>query len=210
MRRSAREVRMGKERRAAGRERSDKGGKSEDRREKALGRLDTKRGDKPAGKFAAKPAGKFGAKGRSEDEGDDRRPRPARWHEPHGECLDGARARPTRDGKSASLPPARRPKACSRNHLRRMKPAATSCDMRMPKASGSAPTPRAKKKVAVDAATVRAAKRVLVIVVDAAESLLATVPFRDRPREDGDRRAVQRASATVRLAVTSPLATGRS
>lgn len=82
-----------------GRERSDKGGKSEDRREKALGRLDTKRGDKPAGKFGAKPAGKFGAKGRNEDEGDDRRPRQPAGTSRTANVWMAPGARPTRDGK---------------------------------------------------------------------------------------------------------------
>jgi len=82
-----------------GRERSDKGGTSEDRREKALGRLDTKRGDKPAGKFGAKPAGKFGAKGRNEDEGDDRRPRQPAGTSRTANVWMAPGARPTRDGK---------------------------------------------------------------------------------------------------------------
>lgn len=79
--------------------RFEKSGKSEDRREKALGRLDTKRGDKPAGKFGSKPAGKFGAKGRSEDEGDDRRPRQAAGTSRTANVWMAPGARPTRDGK---------------------------------------------------------------------------------------------------------------
>ncbi|MGI8394918.1 pseudouridine synthase [Agrobacterium deltaense] len=79
--------------------RFEKSGKSEDRREKALGRLDAKRGDKPAGKFGSKPAGKFGAKGRSEDEGDDRRPRQAAGTSRTANVWMAPGARPTRDGK---------------------------------------------------------------------------------------------------------------
>ncbi|CAN7179086.1 pseudouridine synthase [Agrobacterium tumefaciens] len=79
--------------------RFEKSGKSEDRREKALGRLDTKRGDKPAGKFGSKPAGKFAAKGRSEDEGDDRRPRQAAGTSRTANVWMAPGARPTRDGK---------------------------------------------------------------------------------------------------------------
>ncbi len=79
--------------------RFEKSGKSEDRREKALGRLDTKRGDKPAGKFGSKPAGKFGAKGRGEDEGDDRRPRQAAGTSRTANVWMAPGARPTRDGK---------------------------------------------------------------------------------------------------------------
>ncbi|MCZ7907886.1 pseudouridine synthase [Agrobacterium leguminum] len=82
-----------------GKPRFEKSGKSEDRREKALGRLDTKRGDKPAGKFGSKPAGKFGAKGRSEDEGDDRRPRQAAGTSRTANVWMAPGARPTRDGK---------------------------------------------------------------------------------------------------------------
>ncbi|MCZ7931955.1 pseudouridine synthase [Agrobacterium leguminum] len=82
-----------------GKSRFEKSGKSEDRREKALGRLDTKRGDKPAGKFGSKPAGKFGAKGRSEDEGDDRRPRQAAGTSRTANVWMAPGARPTRDGK---------------------------------------------------------------------------------------------------------------
>ena len=79
--------------------RFEKSGKSEDRREKALGRLDAKRGDKPAGKFGSKPAGKFGAKGRSEDEGEDRRPRQAAGTSRTANVWMAPGARPTRDGK---------------------------------------------------------------------------------------------------------------
>ncbi|MDH0617060.1 MULTISPECIES: pseudouridine synthase [unclassified Agrobacterium] len=82
-----------------GKPRFEKGGKPEDRREKALGRLDTKRGDKPAGKFGSKPAGKFGAKGRSEDEGDDRRPRQPAGTSRTANVWMAPGARPTRDGK---------------------------------------------------------------------------------------------------------------
>ncbi|NTE80528.1 pseudouridine synthase [Agrobacterium tumefaciens] len=82
-----------------GKPRFEKSGKSEDRREKALGRLDTKRGDKPAGKFGSKPAGKFGAKGRSEDEGEDRRPRQAAGTSRTANVWMAPGARPTRDGK---------------------------------------------------------------------------------------------------------------
>ncbi|MFK3777986.1 pseudouridine synthase [Agrobacterium sp. NPDC089420] len=82
-----------------GKPRFEKGGKSEDRREKALGRLDTKRGDKPAGKFGSKPAGKFGAKGRSEDDGDDRRPRPPAGTSRTANVWMAPGAKPTRDGK---------------------------------------------------------------------------------------------------------------
>ncbi|NTA36174.1 pseudouridine synthase [Agrobacterium salinitolerans] len=82
-----------------GKPRFEKSGKSEDRREKALGRLDTKRGDKPAGKFGSKPAGKFAAKGRSEDEGDDRRPRQPAGTSRTANVWMAPGARPTRDGK---------------------------------------------------------------------------------------------------------------
>ncbi|AVH40791.1 pseudouridine synthase [Agrobacterium tumefaciens] len=82
-----------------GKPRFEKSSKSEDRREKALGRLDTKRGDKPAGKFGSKPAGKFGAKGRGEDEGDDRRPRQAAGTSRTANVWMAPGARPTRDGK---------------------------------------------------------------------------------------------------------------
>lgn len=83
-----------------GKPRFDKAaGKPEDRREKALGRLDTKRGDKPAGKFGSKPAGKFGAKGRSEDDGDDRRPRQPAGTSRTANVWMAPGARPTRDGK---------------------------------------------------------------------------------------------------------------
>nr|WP_295985988.1 pseudouridine synthase [uncultured Agrobacterium sp.] len=82
-----------------GKPRFEKGGKPEDRREKALGRLDTKRGDKPAGKFGSKPAGKFGAKGRSEDDGDDRRPRQPAGTSRTANVWMAPGARPTRDGK---------------------------------------------------------------------------------------------------------------
>ncbi|MCZ7925923.1 pseudouridine synthase [Agrobacterium pusense] len=82
-----------------GKPRFEKGGKSEDRREKALGRLDTKRGDKPAGKFGSKPAGKFGAKGRTEDEGDDRRPRQPAGTSRTANVWMAPGAKPTRDGK---------------------------------------------------------------------------------------------------------------
>ncbi|MDH7799986.1 MULTISPECIES: pseudouridine synthase [unclassified Rhizobium] len=75
-------------------------GKPEDRREKALGRLDTKRGDKPAGKFGGKPAGKFGAKGRGEDEGEERRPaRPPIGTSRTANVWMAPGAKPTRDGK---------------------------------------------------------------------------------------------------------------
>jgi 23S rRNA pseudouridine2605 synthase len=74
-------------------------GKPEDRREKALGRLDTKRSDKPAGKFGAKPAGKFGGKGRNDDEGDDRRPRPPAGTSRTANVWMAPGAKPTRDGK---------------------------------------------------------------------------------------------------------------
>ncbi len=75
-------------------------GKPEDRREKALGRLDTKRGDKPAGKFGSKPAGKFGAKGRSEDDGEERRsPRQPAGTNRTANVWMAPGARPTRDGK---------------------------------------------------------------------------------------------------------------
>ncbi|MGV2049466.1 pseudouridine synthase [Agrobacterium sp. 22-209-1] len=82
-----------------GKPRFEKSGKSEDRREKALGRLDTKRGDKPAGKFGSKPAGKFAAKGRSADEGDDRRPRQPAGTSRTANVWMAPGARPTRDGK---------------------------------------------------------------------------------------------------------------
>ena len=75
-------------------------GKPEDRREKALGRLDTRRGDKPAGKFGSKPAGKFGAKGRSEDDGEERRsPRQPAGTNRTANVWMAPGARPTRDGK---------------------------------------------------------------------------------------------------------------
>ncbi|WCK02583.1 pseudouridine synthase [Agrobacterium tumefaciens] len=74
-------------------------GKPEDRREKALGRLDTKRGDKPAGKFGAKPAGKFGGKGRNDEEGDDRRPRQPIGTSRTANVWMAPGAKPTRDGK---------------------------------------------------------------------------------------------------------------
>ncbi|MFK0209013.1 pseudouridine synthase [Agrobacterium sp. NPDC090283] len=74
-------------------------GKPEDRREKALGRLDTKRGDKPAGKFGAKPAGKFGGKGRNDEEGDDRRPRQPAGTSRTANVWMAPGAKPTRDGK---------------------------------------------------------------------------------------------------------------
>ena len=84
-----------------GRPRFDKAaGKPEDRREKALGRLDTKRGDKPAGKFGAKPAGKFGGKGRSEDDGEERRsPRQPAGTNRTANVWMAPGAKPTRDGK---------------------------------------------------------------------------------------------------------------
>ncbi|CUX32219.1 MULTISPECIES: pseudouridine synthase [Rhizobium/Agrobacterium group] len=84
-----------------GRPRFDKAaGKPEDRREKALGRLDTKRGDKPAGKFGAKPAGKFGGKGRSEDDGEERRsPRQPVGTNRTANVWMAPGAKPTRDGK---------------------------------------------------------------------------------------------------------------
>lgn len=74
-------------------------GKPEDRREKALGRLDTKRGDKPAGKFGSKPAGKFGGKGRNDEEGDDRRPRQPAGTSRTANVWMAPGAKPTRDGK---------------------------------------------------------------------------------------------------------------
>lgn len=75
-------------------------GKPEDRREKALGRLDTKRGDKPAGKFGAKPAGKFAGKGRKEDDGEERRsPRQPAGTSRTANVWMAPGARPTRDGK---------------------------------------------------------------------------------------------------------------
>ncbi|AHK00552.1 ribosomal large subunit pseudouridine synthase B [Agrobacterium tumefaciens LBA4213 (Ach5)] len=113
-------------------------GKPEDRREKALGRLDTKRGDKPAGKFGGKPAGKFGAKTRGEEDGEEQ-------------------------GRSGSFLPARKRKACSRSHPPRRKRAATSSGMPIPRASGSVRIPRAKRKAVVDVATARAVERALEI-----------------------------------------------
>ncbi|KAA3508385.1 pseudouridine synthase [Rhizobium rhizogenes] len=75
-------------------------GKPEDRREKALGRLDTKRGDKPAGKFGGKPAGKFGAKTRGEEDGEERRPaRPPAGTSRTANVWMAPGAKPTRDGK---------------------------------------------------------------------------------------------------------------
>jgi len=75
-------------------------GRPEDRREKALGRLDTKRGDKPAGKFGSKPAGKFGAKGRNEDDGEERRsPRQPAGTSRTANVWMAPGAKPTRDGK---------------------------------------------------------------------------------------------------------------
>ncbi len=75
-------------------------GKPEDRREKALGRLDTRRSDKPAGKFAAKSGGKFGAKGRGEDDGEERRSaRPPAGTSRTANVWMAPGAKPTRDGK---------------------------------------------------------------------------------------------------------------
>ncbi len=55
--------------------------------------------DKAAGKFGSKPAGKFGAKGRSEDDGDDRRPRQPAGTSRTANVWMAPGARPTRDGK---------------------------------------------------------------------------------------------------------------
>jgi 23S rRNA pseudouridine2605 synthase len=76
-------------------------GDKRDDRERSLGRLDTKRSDKPAGKFGSKPGSKFGAKGRDENEGDDRRPsRPALGSSRTANVWMAPGAKPTRDGKA--------------------------------------------------------------------------------------------------------------
>ncbi|NWJ24965.1 pseudouridine synthase [Rhizobium sp. RM] len=79
-----------------GKPRFDKGGKPEDRRERALGRLDTKRSDKPAGKFGSKPAGK----GRDDDEDDRRSNRPPSGSSRTANVWMAPGAKPTRDGKA--------------------------------------------------------------------------------------------------------------
>lgn len=158
-----------------GKPRFDKAaGKPEDRREKALGRLDTKRGDKPAGKFGSKPAGKFGAKGRSEDDGDYRRPRQPAGTSRTANVWMAPGARPTRDGKER--------KSSARAEAENLfkKPSAQDEArrnvVRHADAEGEwirSDSP-AKKKVAADAATVRAAKRASVTARRAAANLSAT------------------------------------
>lgn len=198
-----------------GKPRFEKSGKSEDRREKALGRLDTKRGDKPAGKFGSKPAGKFGAKGRSEDEGDDRRPRQAAGTSRTANVWMAPGARPTRDGKER--------KSSARAEAENLfkKPSAQDEArrnvVRHADAEGEwirSDSP-AKKKVVADAATVRVAKRVLVIAVDVAESRSATGhSATSRVKKVIARvatvRAAKRASVTARHAAANLSATVRS
>ena len=71
---------------------------SADRREKALGRLDTKRGDR---KFADKPRGKGGARGNDRDFGDDRpKKRPPMGTSRTTNVWMAPGARPTADGKA--------------------------------------------------------------------------------------------------------------
>lgn len=80
-----------------GKPRFDKaGGKPEDRRERALGRLDTKRGDKPAGKFGTK----FAGKGRDEEDGERRPNRPPSGTSRTANVWMAPGAKPTRDGKA--------------------------------------------------------------------------------------------------------------
>lgn len=190
--------------------RFEKSGKSEDRREKALGRLDTKRGDKPAGKFGSKPAGKFAAKGRSEDEGDDRRPRQAAGTSRTANVWMAPGARPTRDGKER--------KSSARAEAENLfkKPSAQDEArrnvVRHADAEGEwirSDSP-AKKKVVADVATVRVAKRASVIVVGAAESRSATGHSATGRVKRATVRAVRRASATARHAAANLSATVRS
>ncbi len=197
-------------------------GKPEDRREKALGRLDTKRSDKPAGKFGAKPAGKFGGKGRNDDEGDDRRPRPPAGTSRTANVWMAPGAKPTRDGKE------RKSSARAEAESLFKKPSAQDEArrnvVRHADAEGEwirSDSP-VKKKVAADAVTVlAAAKRTLAIAVDAAANLLATdppatghsgiAPAKTAIAPVGiDLHAEQRASVIAPHAATNPSVTVRS
>lgn len=202
-------------------------GKPEDRREKALGRLDTKRSDKPAGKFGAKPAGKFGGKGRNDDEGDDRRPRPPAGTSRTANVWMAPGAKPTRDGKE------RKSSARAEAESLFKKPSAQDEArrnvVRHADAEGEwirSDSP-VKKKVAADAVTVlAAAKRALAIAVDAAANLSVANLLATDPPATGhsgiapaktaiapvgiDLHAEQRASVIAPHAATNPSVTVRS
>jgi 23S rRNA pseudouridine2605 synthase len=81
------------------RERSDRGPRDEDRRERALGRLDTKRDDR---KFSDKPRSKFGAKGGADRDAGDEKPkkRPPMGTSRTANVWMAPGARPTADGKA--------------------------------------------------------------------------------------------------------------